>query len=326
MELTENEKKGLRTRLLVNGVKHYETDFFNTDSYDRLRTEMSHALPLIHDKRLKFAFCDKNDILSAGKYVIDKHFGGIDIRVPYANGDDLESQLVKRFGDKPKPEQYDEIIDYINTHLELPKVTDIPLHLNTGKSRNAQSVITWFYTYKIMEESFYKKLPICTKEINISGNCDENSKLMYVHEMSHALLNKNKGSYSMAFNKEALSIFMEKVAALDLDESGKLLELKTLFRLLQIKHNILNKELLEFREEKPLSVFDDKTYIYSALNATALFDIYKKGSKKTKREIDDAIGNVIMGNSTIEDIFDHYEATLDKGSKIMQRQIRKYSK
>ena len=33
-----------------------------------------------------------------------------------------------------------------------------------------------------------------------------------------------------------------------------------------------------------------------------------------------------MGNQTIEDVFEAYEATLEKGTKITERQIKKYSK
>ena len=154
---------------------------------------------------------------------------------------------------------------------------------------------------------------ICTKEI-------------YVHELGHALINRYKGNINNLLNAEAFSIFMEKVSASDLDSSGNALDFKNFLRIIQVKHCLLEKEIIEFREEGFESLLRKKTYILSSLYATALFDTYNKGSKKLKSEIDDSLGEVITGKAVLEDVFDYYDVTAENGSKIMQRQIKKYDK
>ena len=89
---------------------------------------------------------------------------------------------------------------------------------------------------------------------------------------------------------------------------------------------MLDKEILEFREENPLGILESKTYVLSTLKATALFNTYAKGSKKVQKEIDDSLGRVITGKDTLEDVLYRYEATPEKGSKVMQRQIKTLSK
>jgi len=285
---------------------------------------MLEYLPKREAKCLNFKLLPKSLMLQSGKYIVDKHFGKIDLRVPYTNGDELKSQIVAIFGCNPKPEEYDSIIDYIKNQLELVKVTDIPVFLNTNEMKNGYTGTTWFYGNNIMEEDYYRKLPVCVKEISIEGNCDEESQCIYVHEMMHALSNRHKGSIKNLLNDEVLSIFMEKIAAYDLDQSRTLLDKKNLRRILQIKHNILDREILEFRDERFSVVLSSKTYILSALRASALFDIYLKGSQKVQNEIDKAVANVITGNDVLEDMLDHYGASLEKGTKVLRRQIKEY--
>ena len=50
------------------------------------------------DKRLKFNFCNINDVIQDGKYVIDKHTNGIDTKALYTNGDYLYTYIIERFG------------------------------------------------------------------------------------------------------------------------------------------------------------------------------------------------------------------------------------
>ena len=177
-----------------------------------------------------------------------------------------------------------------------------------------------------MKEEFYKKLPNCVRQIVLKGDCDIDTQTIYVHEMSHALINRHKGNIINLLNNEAFSIFMEKVAALDLEPSGEFLDFKILKRILQIKRCLLEKELLECKKDDFEKLIREEAYILSALNATALFDTYLKGKAKLRKEIDNALGDVISGDEILENVFDYYEATPEKGAKIMQKQIKKYGK
>ncbi|MBR3230028.1 MAG: hypothetical protein IKF91_04290 [Bacilli bacterium] len=325
MYLNEEDNKRLKKKILIGGFSSYETDYFNSNSYRSLRQTMLENLP--HNNfELNIPFCPKNEIIKAGRYIIDKHFGNLDLRVRFADGDDMESQLYAIFGPNPTPDKYEDIIRYLNNQIRLLRVTDIPVYLNCSHKANGYVSSTYFYEINDMEEEYFKKLPDCVREIGLEGPCNEDTKCTYVHEMAHALINRHKGSIQNLLNTEAFSIFMEKVAAGDLDSEGKLLDFKEIDRLLQIKQNILDNEVLEYNERNFLGALQDKQYIISTLHATALFNTYSKSNKKVKKEIDTSLGKVICGEETLESVLDRYEASLDRGTRIMNRQIKEYQK
>lgn len=324
MQIDEDEKKDIKTFMLIDGYKTYETDYFNSNSYKSLRNIMLECLPYGDMGRFHFDYISKSEVISSGKYVIDKHFCNLDLRVRYSRDDDMKSRLMALFGSNPKPDKYEEIINYVNNQIDLVRVTDIPVYLNCNNNTNGYVATSYFYGTRDMEEEYFRNLPNCVREIGLEGNCTEDTKCVYVHEMAHALIDRYKGNINNLLNNEAFSIFMEKVAAKDLDESGELLGLKHLYRILQTKHNVLEKEMIEFNEGNLKNLIVNQKYIISTLHATALFHTYSKGSIKLKNEIDFSLGKVIMGEDILEDVLKRYEATLDKGSRIMKRQIKKY--
>ncbi len=326
MELTANEKHRLKIKMLFYKYESFQTAFFETLEYQKLREVMLSNLLTKKDKRLKYLFCDKNELLSAGKYVIEKHMDDIDLRIPYTNGDDLSTQLMARFGPYIKEEQYNQVIDYVKNHVELRNVTDIPLNIDVDKSKNGHVLSTWFYGSKNLKDAFFENMPVCTNEISVFGSCDDMAKTIYVHEMTHALINRHKGNVLNLLYSEALPIFMERVAALDLDDSGELLLLTKLRRILNIKQDIIDKINQDYNEESAFDTIVDETYIVSSLLATALFETYEKGSLSLKKEINNHVNDVLMGDAVLEDVFDHYEASLENGAKIMSKQVKKLSK
>lgn len=149
-------------------------------------------------------------------------------------------------------------------------------------------------------------------------------KTAYVHEMYHALLYRHKGSIENILNREFLSIFMELVASYDIDSSGTLLDLNLIYRFINNKWDILNKERNEFSSEKDIeSIISRRTYILSTLEALALFSTYNSGSKRLKEEIDRSINQVLMGDGVIEDVINKYEATPEKGFIKAKKHIRR---
>lgn len=326
MLLSEQEKKNLKIDMLLRGFSSYETDFFGSSSYKKLRETMLNNLPGGNLSRFKFILFPKSEVLKDGKFVIEKHFNKCDLRVFHTNGDDMRTQLAAIFGKQPNPEQSEEIIEYIKNKIELVRVTDVPVYLSVMDESNGYVNDDIFYGCSIMNDDYYEKLPSCIAEIGLSGDCNENSKCTYVHEMAHALINRHKGAVSNLLNDEVFSIFMEKVAAMDIEQSGRLLELRTIYRILETKQNMLDKENKKFNEVDFFGLLSCRKYIISSLYATALFDTYFKGSNKLRSEIDAALGEVISGNAVLEDIFERYEANLDKGSRIMRKQIKMYDK
>ena len=138
--------------------------------------------------------------------------------------------------------------------------------------------------------------------------------------MYHALSKRNKGYTNNYLYDETLSIFMERVAALDINEN--LVNPAILRRTLAIKDDIINLTHNEFYEESYNSIIEPKKYILSFLLATSLFNTYIHSSTKGKRQIDNEINKVLMGYQQLEDILEKYEITEEKGSSIVKRQIK----
>lgn len=323
--LNDDEKQKLDIKMLSHGYRKCDSNFFDTKEYKQLITEMMVGLPKYEDSRLSFKDCNKQQLLASGKYVLDKHAHGGDIRVRYTDMDSMTADLICLFGENPREDQYDEIAKYIDDNIALIKVTDVPVELNLSGRRDGHTFTTFFYGNNL-NGNFYKKINPAVKKISVEGACDDDSKCAYVHEMYHALLGSHKGSVENLLHDEVLSIFMEKVAASDLDETGKLEELEILLRLLDNKKDILTREYCSYKNEGDYDRLRIETYILSSAIATKLYDTYKKGNKVIKREIDESISDIMSENSTLEEILDFYEATPEAGSKIMRKQIRHFSK
>ncbi len=321
--MTEKEEKSLKRCMLVHNYSTYDTDYFDSQEYRKLRNTMLDYLPHDGDSLEKSKCIFKSEVMQAGRFVIDKHFGMLDLRVPYSKEDDLKSQVIALFGTNPDKQNYNEIIKYINDQVNLVRVTDLPVYLDLDPSSNAYVLKDYFLEDEKIEDDFYKKLPIVTTEIGLLGDCNENKKPVYVHEMMHALLDRNKGSVKNLLNFETLSIFMEKVAAQDLDSSNKLLDRIILLRTLYVKSSILSRELSLFENSELNKVLQHNTYTISSLNAAALFQTYSKSSK-IKKEIDEEVGKVITGEKLLEDMLNHYEALPERGTKIMIKQIKTF--
>lgn len=321
MELTEEELKMI---IRAEGCKKGTHAFFDTKEYNSLVHRVIDSVPTAFDERLQYSSCTIDAVVRAGKYVIEKHADSIDTKVPYSPGDYLRSFVISKFGQEPKKEDYEKIHQYIRNKSELREATDIPITLDMNSEIAGLTRSSYIYGLDCVDLDFYDNLPIVTSQILLGGDCDEYTKTVYVHELYHVLLNKHKGNVQNYLNEEVFSIFMEKVAALDLDSSQQLLDKVSIDRLVDIKKNIFNRLGCVFCDESYLDTIDYEKYILSILEATALFNTYKRGSNRIKKEIDTDINKVITGYSTVEDVLDKYEAEPENGSKLLKRQLNQY--
>ena len=322
--MNNEEKKEIQRQLLLTGATDYTSNFFDTSEYNTLKHTAMDYLDKLNDERLKFKNLPMSTVLKTGKFVIDKHTRGISLKVPYTNCDFLRTDVIAKFGEEPKKYQYDEIVKFINENVERLDVTDIPVHFDMSSNDNGFASSTFFFGTNSVIPSFYEKLDYYVSGIELSGACDENKQMVYVHELYHALLGRNKGSINNLLHNEALSIFMEKVSTLDLDDSKRLLDLRTLYRLLDIKTNIMFKIKNDFYDNDRLETMEYEKYIISTLLATALFDTYEHGTSQTQRNIDDAINKVLIGDGQLEDVFEKYDATEEKGSILVKKQMKEF--
>lgn len=313
-ELLEFEKI-----LALGGFNTYKSAYFDSENYKKLRTAFLDNLPKVNVAYPNIKFCSLSKVKQAGKEIVNKHTNNIDIKVPYSFEDELESALIETFGPNPEEDKMDEIIEFVQNNMDLKKVTDIPLFSDLSSNRNGYTAYSPFYK-NFQNLKYYEKLPHIIVAIGLKGSSDDFAKGIYVHEMYHALGKRNKGYTNNYLYDETLSIFMERVAALDLDEN--LVKPAILRRTLAIKNDIINLTHNEFFEESYNSIIKPKKYIISFLLATALFNTYSHSSNKGKRQMDNEINKVLMGYQQLEAVLEKYEITEEKGSSVVKRQIK----
>lgn len=125
---------------------------------------------------------------------------------------------------------------------------------------------------------------------------------IYAHEIVHTEVDQNIGGVEDLLNREVLSIFLEKVAALKVDSTGKLLklcerirfnDLVTYYRVLMLPKEIVGME----------KIIDGLMFMKSTLIAEKLFDMYMSERKEKNRDkyMDD-INAIIDGKMTVEEM------------------------
>ena len=309
----------LKIYLKLYNFKTYESAYFDSKNYKNLRTFLIDNLTKKNIEFPNIKICSYSSIKKVGKEIVEKHTDGINIKVPYTFEDELSSSVIAKFGQTLDENNIDEIISYIKQNIEYKNITDIPVFTNRSHPKNGSIAIENIYD-NIEKPAYYEKMPIIIKAISLQGICDDFSKGIYVHEMYHALSKRNKGYTDNYLYDETLSIFMERVAALDISES--LVTPAILQRIIQTKINVLDLTYNTFTEETGLNITEPQKYILSFLLATNLFNIYMHSSNKGKKEIDNEINKILIGKQKLEDVLNKYEITPEQGANIVKRQIK----
>ena len=161
--------------------------------------------------------------------------------------------------------------------------------------------------------------PIIFEGISLCNNLSLLSIPLYTHEISHTQTESTPGYAEDYHNKEVISIFLEKVAALELDSTNHLLHLIEKMRYRSLQENI--KALNSFHNGDPTISFTAATessmYIESTLKAEKLFDIYQNARKpKEKVRILSAIQNIFDGQMTVEELLQKNQVTAAKGADL----------
>lgn len=321
--LEDDELLELKKILKIGGYQTYKTAFFDSDNYKKLRTIFLDNLPHFNIPYPTIHFCSLDKVKQAGTTVIQKHTNGIDIKIPYTFEDDLMSSLIEVFGERPEENKIEDIIAFIKNNIELKKVTDIPILLNLSEEQNGRTFYASFYSH-FQNLKYYELLPNIINEIKLEGASNDFSKGIYVHEMYHALSQRNKGYTNNYLYEEVLPLFMENVTALDLDP--KLLEPYTLKNLLEMKDDIINLTSSQFYEENYKNIIEPQKYILSNIMVSALFNVYLHSSNRGQKQINDEINKVLMGTQQLEDVFNKYEITTEKGTNIIKKQVKTLTK
>lgn len=167
----------------------------------------------------------------------------------------------------------------------------------------------------IDNDSYLDRLPIYVSGFNIGSiNLSRLGIITHLHELTHALLERNKGSVKDYYKAELLSILVEKIAGFEIDKTSILLSKQNIFRYENLKQ-CLNKSN------------DDSTHKYflSTILAEFLFDKYENGTETYRNYLLSQISKVLSGELVLEDMLINEGITLDNGNLpcIIEEKIQK---
>lgn len=191
---------------------------------------------------------------------------------------------------------------------------NLPIFLTEGHSMTGKS-------YKgVLSPQVSKgkdvKFPATFFKISLGKELTPLSIATYSHEISHTQTESNPGITEDYHNKEVISIFLEKVNALELDPTGQILRksermrYRHLLEQISVVYNHLNGgQKFDFK-----TVLEASMYVESALKAEKLFDMYQQARKpKEKTRILKDIQSVFDAKLSTEELLEKHQITANKG-------------
>ena len=310
----ESDQEDLEHEMALYGYVENSTDFFKTKSYERLVIDfIKNKQKYISNTNLQprtISFLRK----AANKIIIDQT-GSLNRKVLYLEEDQrLIYDFTAEHGEII-PEKYDDILKYLKKKAKKREVTTLPIRWITSSNRNGMSRIYSEYPRDI---EFIKQYPIISTGISMINQNDDLGATVLVHEMTHALIDRHKGIIRNILHDEVLSIYLELVAAYELDPTGELLNIVAKYRLLNLKNNIFTSQQQLFNGVMP----DGENYIDSCLYAFNLFEIYKNSSSNARKTIREEINKTLSGSRQLEDTLKALDLTEEEGSSIIRKHIK----
>ena len=193
---------------------------------------------------------------------------------------------------------------------------DIPIQIVDGHSMigQIQKPLIIIPGYDLINK---RKVPFSS--IQLGTKLTTLSTATYIHEISHTQQESNIGYTDNYLNKEVISIFLEKIAALELDESLELLKKQE-----RARFSHVFAEIIKLKTNLPDSD-ESSVYVYSALLAEKLFDNYLKERKqKNKDKYFYGIQDIFDGKIKIEEFLSNQDVSINKAcnTEIIKKHIK----
>lgn len=314
IEQNEQNNEDLEKKMALFGYTEYETEYFDTKEFDKLKIEfIKNKTPKIYDYKLmprKTKF-----IKDLATKMLLEQIDNIDRKVLYINEDSRAYYDFKAIYEEEK-ETYEYLIKTIKRIAKKRDITNLPIKWQLGTGRNAlvNTLLPFSQDLNILD-----KFPIVCTGIEMINENDDLAVTVLVHEMTHALLNRNKGIISNAMHDEILSIYMELLTAFEMDETGTVYNKALLSRLQNLKDIIIGYIDSEFNG---LEIKEGENYIISSLYAFNILDIYQNSSQKKRNAIKREIQKTLSGERLLEETLDILEANEKDGSKIIRKHLK----
>lgn len=155
-------------------------------------------------------------------------------------------------------------------------------------------------------------------KIKLGNELDKLSPATYIHEIAHTQTESHPGYTESFLNREVISIFLEKLSAMELDHSLELLKRSERKRFEDLAHNInnikMNGKFINLTSEEELKTY---SYIRSTLLAEKLFDLYLNERKqKNKDKYISDIQDIFDGKITVEELLLKHNVTVNNSKDI----------
>lgn len=306
--------KALKAKLEYLGYKKGIESLNLNNSYNQLIKELqdlgNYELP-------KFESISFDEVKKAAFDFYKKYFNIHNIK--YINEDMLNSESFCQ-GDLTVGEAIKLLNDFYSLAKEVSPF-DLPIELVDGHSmfgevRKPLIVIPDDDFNKEMISDENRVIPF--SKILLGNDLTQLSSATLIHEIGHVQQESIPGYAESILNKEVLSIFLEKLAALELDPSMELLKASEKNRFSHLLYSIRNVKINNLAhnltQEELLRSY---IYIQSTLFAEKLFDLYlneRKQKKKDKYIYE--IQDVFDGKIQVEDMLNQHDVTLQKAKDI----------
>ena len=298
------------------GFENFNTDYFNTDNYKKILIDLiinKHK----HEDSFSLPYRTTSYIINEAQKQIVNAFGDIDRTIPIVQDNlNLLADFYALYGPVDN-DSINSFFEHLKKNAKYDDIFKLPVHLHGGDMRNAQikSLI-----FNIEGDINYSEFPNLYTGIDIISCWDDLSAVLLVHEMIHGLINRHRGIIKNGLLNEVLSIFMELVSSLNMDETKKLLGFGIKFRILTTKYMLLDSLKKEFTE-------DDTTilngYLISTLLAFSLFNNYLKASDNAKKDILNEIKKTLIGERCLEDTLKVLDANELEGTEVVRFHINR---
>ncbi len=212
-----------------------------------------------------------------------------------------------------------ELASKFNSLTTMINPFDLPITLIKGNSMFGQILKPLIVS---SAPGYKENVVIPFAEISLGENLTDLSIATHVHEVAHTQTESIPGYAENYENKEVISIFLEKLAALELDSTGELLRMSERMRyrylldmINKVKYAPRYRQMGVTITEEDL--INDSSYIKATLIATKLFDIYQNTRKQKERDrMLKGIQQIFDGQITVEQFLISYNITIAQARDI----------
>lgn len=196
-------------------------------------------------------------------------------------------------------DSYEEAKAKVESELTVINPFDLEINLAEGNAMNGR-VSEPLALIEGFESDPNRR--IYFSEIKLGSQLNLLSASTLVHEMAHIQQDSNIGYAKDYNNKELISIFLEKVSALEADPTGELLKMSERCRLRDIMRIYTASSYFD-NMLTGVDRIDNLAYLKSFLYAEKLFDMYLNERKQKNRDkYFYRIQDVFDGKMTVEDL------------------------